>query len=124
LGWLVVRRFGGCIPDASGLTLSPTGLPAIALGMDPADGDNDAEKPALRTRCVFSWPHPQDYSARHAHFRFCGSVLLRLRTDVETTHRRIFTLVLTQLIHVFECKSRKPKKPFEIKLFNNILAHY
>lgn len=46
--------------------------------------------------------------------------ILKFTNDVDTARTAAFvTLVITQLIHVFECKSER-KNIFEVPLFNNI----
>lgn len=106
------------------INLVTDGLPAIALGLDPADGDMMSRKPRKSTDSVFSGGLLSVILFRGiliglttlAAFSFLltsGAPLQTARTGA------LVTLILTQLIHVFECKS-ETKSLFRISFFNNI----
>jgi P-type Ca2+ transporter type 2C len=106
------------------VNLVTDGLPAIALGLDPPERDIMLRPPRGAKENIFS-------------NGLLGLILLRgviigLSTlavfasimyftgNIETARTGAFmTLVMTQLIHVFECKSER-KTIFEIPLLNNI----
>jgi len=99
-------------------------LPAIALGLDPPDRDVMLRRPRGAKEHIFS-----NGLLRLILFR--GTLIgistlavfitvLSFTSNVESARTAAFmTLVITQLIHVFECKSEK-KSIFEIPVFNNI----
>ncbi len=106
------------------VNLVTDGLPAIALGLDPAENDIMMRKPRGAKDHIFS----------HGLLRLIVSrgVFIGLSTlgvfvsilyfvnNVELARTGAFmTLVMTQLIHVFECKS-ETKNIFEIPIFNNV----
>ncbi len=106
------------------VNLVTDGLPAIALGLDPPERDVMMRRPRGTKEHIFS-----DGLLGLILFR---GVLIGISTlavftsvlyfadDIENARTAAFaTLVFTQLIHVFECKSEK-KNIFEISLFNNI----
>ena len=106
------------------INLVTDGLPAIALGLDPADGDMMSKKPRKSTDSVFSDGLLSVILFRGiliglttlAAFSFLltsGATLQIARTGA------LVTLILTQLIHVFECKS-ETKSLFRIPFFNNM----
>jgi len=105
------------------VNLATDGLPAIALSMEPGDQSTMKQKPRDPKEHIFSglW--------RLIIVRgiFIGiSTLLSFLTvysasgSVEAARTAtLVTLVLSQLIHVFECKSEK-KSIFEIPFLNNL----
>ncbi len=106
------------------VNLVTDGLPAVALGFDPPEKDVMKRPPREPNESIFS-----DGLARIILFR---GVLIGLTTlsvfatmlyfsgDVGVARTGAFvTLVLTQLIHVFECKS-ETKSIFQMPIFNNI----
>ncbi len=106
------------------VNLVTDGLPAVALGFDPPEKDVMKRMPREPGESIFS----------HG---LSGVILLRgvliglttlavyvsliyFTADVGLARTGAFvTLVLTQLIHVFECKS-ETKSIFQLPLFNNI----
>lgn len=105
------------------INLVTDGLPAIALGLDPPDSDVMSKKPRRTSDSIFS-----DGLLTVIIFR---GFLIGLTTlavfvsflkstgSLEFARTGAFvTLVLTQLIHVFECKSEE-KSLFQINFFNN-----
>jgi P-type Ca2+ transporter type 2C len=106
------------------VNLVTDGLPAVALGFDPPEKDVMKRHPRGPDESIFS-----DGLAGIIIFR---GVLIGLTTlavfatmlyftgDVAAARTGAFvTLVLTQLIHVFECKS-ETRNIFQINLFDNI----
>ena len=106
------------------VNLVTDGLPAIALGLDPAEKDIMMRPPRRAKESIFSHGLLNIILFR--------GVLIGISTlavfvsvmyftlDEETARTSAFvTLVITQLVHVFECKSER-KNIFEIPLFNNI----
>lgn len=105
------------------VNLATDGLPAIALGLEPAEKDIMDRKPRRSGETVFS-----DGLLWVIIFRgimiglstllvfssvyYIGGDLIRARTAA------FATLVFSQLVHVFECKSEK-RSVFEMPLFNN-----
>lgn len=106
------------------INLATDGLPAIALSMEPGSSDVMKQKPRDPDESVFSDGLWKLIIIRGI---FIGiSTLLSfvtvLRLSDNLTSARtaaLVTLVLSQLIHVFECKSEK-KSIFEIAIFNNL----
>ena len=106
------------------VNLVTDGLPAIALGLDPPENDIMMRKPRGAKDSIFSNGLLKLIVARGV---FIGlstlgvfASILYFVNNVELARTGAFmTLVLTQLIHVFECKS-ETKTIFEIPLFNNI----
>ena len=106
------------------VNLVTDGLPAVALGFDPPEKDVMKRPPREPGEGIFS-------NGLAGIILFRG-VLIGLTTlavfatmlyfsgDVGVARTGAFvTLVLTQLIHVFECKS-ETKSIFQMPLFNNI----
>lgn len=106
------------------VNLVTDGLPAIALGLDPAENDIMMRKPRGAKDHIFSHGLLKLIVARGI---FIGLSTLGVFVsimyfveNVELARTGAFmTLVMTQLIHVFECKS-ETKNIFEIPIFNNI----
>lgn len=106
------------------VNLVTDGLPAIALGLDPPDKDVMLRSPRREKENIFS-----DGLLKLILFR---GVLIGLSTlavfvsilyftnSIESARTGAFcTLVIAQLIHVFECKSER-KTILDIAIFNNI----
>lgn len=106
------------------VNLVTDGLPAIALGLDPAENDIMMRKPWGAKDHIFSHGLLKLIVSRGI---FIGLStlgvfvsILYFVDNVELARTGAFmTLVMTQLIHVFECKS-ETKNIFEIPIFNNI----
>ncbi|MDE5619040.1 MAG: cation-translocating P-type ATPase [Ruminococcus sp.] len=106
------------------VNLVTDGLPAIALGLEPPENDIMTKPPRKSTEGFFS-----DGLMTKIIFRgvFIGlstlaSFAVTMRTGGSLEAGRtaaLITLVMSQLIHVFECKS-ETKSIFKINLFNNI----
>ncbi len=106
------------------VNLVTDGLPAIALSLDPAEKDIMMRPPRGAKENIFSNGLLNLILFRGLLVGLCTlSVfisVLHFSGDVTVARTGAFvTLVLTQLIHVFECKSER-KNIFEIPIFNNI----
>lgn len=106
------------------INLVTDGLPAIALGMDPPDGEEMREKPRQADEGVFANGLARRIVTRGMAIAFCTLLvfILFLKQDhgLEAARTGAFlTLVVTQLIHVFECKS-ETKPLFRIPILGNI----
>ncbi len=105
------------------INLVTDGLPAIALGMDPPDGDEMLDPPRPSGDSIFAGGLLSRIAIRGSVIAFCTlmvfMLLLRQGRGLEMARTSAFlTLVLTQLIHVFECKSER-RSLFRIPLLNN-----
>ncbi len=105
------------------VNLVTDGLPAIALGLEPAEDDVMKYRPRGKNEGVFS--HGLATTIVFRGFLIGLStlavftVLYNLNGSlVAARSGALLTLVLTQLVHVFECKSEKHTL-FRIPLFNN-----
>lgn len=105
------------------VNLVTDGLPAIALGVDPPDKDIMFQKPRPKNESIFARGLREKILIRGSLIGTCtvlaflagkyyGMGLNACRTLA------LGTLILSQLIHVFECRSER-HSIFEIKLFTN-----
>jgi Ca2+-transporting ATPase len=105
------------------VNLVTDGLPAIALGVDPPDKDIMLQKPRPKNESIFARGLKEKILIRGSLIGTCtilaflvgkyyGMGLNACRTLA------LGTLILSQLIHVFECRSER-HSIFEIKLFTN-----
>lgn len=106
------------------VNLVTDGLPAIALGFDPAEKDVMRRLPRKPDEGVFSnglgFIIPFRGALIGATTLAVYISLLHMNGSLTEARTAAFvTLVLTQLIHVFECKS-ETKSLFQIPLFNNM----
>ena len=106
------------------VNLVTDGLPAIALGVDPADPDIMLEKPRGKNESVFSRGLTEKIIIRGCLIGVCtilsfiGGKYYGMNIEACRT-LALGTLVLSQLIHVFECRSEKHSL-FEINPFTNL----
>ncbi len=106
------------------VNLATDGLPAIALGVDPADKDIMLRKPRAKDESVFARGLKEKIMLRGSLIGVC-TILAFLAgkyygMDVTTCRTlALGTLVMSQLLHVFECRSEN-HSIFEIKLFTNM----
>lgn len=106
------------------INLVTDGLPAVALGFDPPEKDIMKRPPRKSDESIFS-------QGLAGTILFRGTLIglttltvyvsvLYFTADIGLARTSAFvTLVLTQLIHVFECKSER-RSIFRITLLNNI----
>lgn len=105
------------------VNLATDGLPAIALGVDPPDADIMYQKPRPKNEHIFARGLKEKILIRGSLIGTC-TVLAFLAgkyygMNLNTCRTlALSTLILSQLIHVFECRSEK-HSIFEIKLFTN-----
>lgn len=105
------------------VNLVTDGLPAIALGLEPPEGDEMTQRPRGRDESIFSGS-----LAFTIAFRGCiiglatlGAFVSVFKHTQDVSIARtaaLLTLIVSQLIHVFECKSEK-KSLFGINPFSN-----
>lgn len=105
------------------VNLATDGLPAIALGVDPADGDIMRQAPRDKKEGIFARGLTEKIVIRGALIGVCTLLSFMIgryyRMDLETCRTiALCTLVMSQLFHVFECRSER-HSIFEIKLFTN-----
>lgn len=106
------------------VNLATDGLPAIALGLDPPDKDVMFRSPRKENENIFSNGLLKLIIFRGFLIGLCTlavfTSLLYFAKSIDTARTGAFcTLVIAQLIHVFECKSER-KTILEIPIFNNI----
>ena len=105
------------------VNLATDGLPAIALGVDPPDKDIMQIKPRIKSESVFARGLREKILLRGSLIGIC-TVLAFLSgryygMNLETCRTiALCTLVMSQLMHVFECRSEK-HSIFEINIFTN-----
>lgn len=105
------------------VNLVTDGLPAIALGLEPPDDDIMSRPPRKSTEGFFAGGLMMKIIFRGILIGFAtlGSfaVILRMGGTLEAGRTAaLITLVVSQLIHVFECKSER-KSLFRINPFSN-----
>jgi len=105
------------------VNLATDGLPAIALGVDPADKDIMMQQPREKGESIFARGLWSKIVIRGCLIGIC--TLLSFMTgrlygmDLATCRTlALITLVMSQLLHVFECRSER-HSIFEIKIFTN-----
>ena len=106
------------------VNLVTDGLPAIALGLEPPDSDIMNKPPRKSTEGFFAGGLMSKIIFRGI---FIGlstlasfAVVARLGGSIEASRTSaLITLVMSQLVHVFECKSES-RSIFRINIFNNI----
>lgn len=106
------------------VNLVTDGLPAIALGLEPCDKGAMKKPPRKPDESFFSGGLLFKILFRGIMIGLCSlasfSVLLRMSCSIDAARTgALVTLVISQLIHVFECKS-EDKGIFSINYFNNI----
>ncbi|ERI91272.1 putative calcium-translocating P-type ATPase, PMCA-type [Clostridiales bacterium oral taxon 876 str. F0540] len=106
------------------VNLITDGLPAIALGVDPADKDIMYQKPRPKNEHIFARGLKEKIVIRGSLIGVC-TVLAFLAgryygMNLSTCRTlALGTLIMSQLIHVFECRSEK-HSIFEINILTNI----
>ncbi|WP_194190896.1 calcium-translocating P-type ATPase, PMCA-type [Clostridium chrysemydis] len=105
------------------VNLATDGLPAIALGVDPADSDIMRQMPREKKEGIFSRGLTEKILIRGTLIGLCTLLSFMVgryfSMDLQTCRTiALSTLVLSQLFHVFECRSER-HSIFQIKLFTN-----
>lgn len=105
------------------VNLATDGLPAIALGVDPAENDIMRQPPREKDESIFARGLVEKIVVRGTLIGVCTllSFMVGRYYEMDLTTCRtlaLCTLVMSQLIHVFECRSER-HSIFEIKLFTN-----
>ena len=106
------------------VNLATDGLPAIALGIDPSEDDVMHEKPRSKNESVFARGLSEKILIRGGLIGVCTILTFLVGKhygmDLKTCRTlTLCTLILSQLIHVFECRSEK-HSIFEINIFSNL----
>lgn len=106
------------------VNLVTDGLPAIALGLEPPEEENMKKPPRKSTEGFFAGGLMWKIVIRGILIGISTlasfSIAMRLGATLEGARTSaLITLVMSQLIHVFECKS-ETKSLFKIKIFSNI----
>lgn len=105
------------------VNLATDGLPAVALGIEPAERENMNAPPRRSDESFFSGGLMQKIIFRGIMIGLCtlGCFALTKYMTADLSAARtaaLFTLVMTQLAHVFECKSEK-KNIFTVPYLSN-----
>ncbi|KZL94163.1 calcium-transporting ATPase 1 [Clostridium magnum DSM 2767] len=105
------------------VNLVTDGLPAMALGVDPADGHIMSGKPRPKNESIFARGLSEKIIVRGSLIGACTVLAFLVGRyygfELKTCRTlALCTLVMSQLIHVFECRSER-HSIFEIKLFTN-----
>ena len=105
------------------VNLATDGLPAIALGLEPGDPDCMKQSPRSPNESVFAHGLSSIIVVRG--FLIAISTLASFiivfslsKSLITARTCALVTLVMSQLVHVFECKS-ETRGLFELKLFSN-----
>ena len=106
------------------VNLLTDGLPAVALGVEPFDEADMKKPPRKASESFFSGGLMSKIIFRGIMIGLCtlGSFSTILKMTGSTEHARtaaLVTLVFSQLIHVFECKSENGNI-FTVKYFSNL----
>lgn len=106
------------------VNLATDGLPAIALGVDPPDKDIMRQSPREKNEGIFARGLWEKIIVRGSLIGVCTLLSFmsgRYYGMDSATCRTITmcTLVMSQLLHVFECRSER-YSIFEINIFSNI----
>ena len=105
------------------VNLATDGLPAIALGVDPADKDIMRMSPREKKESIFARGLVEKITVRGCLIGICtllSFIISRLYgMDLQTCRTiSLTTLVMSQLFHVFECRSER-HSIIEISIFSN-----
>ena len=105
------------------VNLVTDGLPAIALGVEPVDESSMSKKPRSPNESFFSDGLMTKIVFRGIMIGLCTLgcfvAMLRLGGNVDIARTgALFTLVVSQLVHVFECKSEE-RNIFTVPYLNN-----
>lgn len=105
------------------VNLATDGLPAIALGIDPPEQDIMRQLPRDKKESIFARGLVEKIVIRGTLIGLCTLLSFMVGRyygmNLETCRTlALCTLVMSQLIHVFECRSER-HSIFQIKLFTN-----
>ena len=106
------------------VNLATDGLPAIALGIDPADKDIMRQAPREKNEGIFARGLWEKIIVRGCLIGICTLLSFMVGRyygmDLATCRTiALCTLVMSQLLHVFECRSER-HSIFEINVLSNI----
>ena len=106
------------------VNLATDGLPAIALGIDPADKDIMRQAPREKNEGIFARGLWEKIIVRGCLIGICTLLSFMVGRyygmDLATCRTiALCTLVMSQLLHVFECRSER-HSIFEINILSNI----
>lgn len=106
------------------INLATDGLPALALGVDPADSDIMRQSPRDKKESIFARGLAEKILIRGALIGICTLLSFMIGRyygfDLKTCRTiSMATLIMSQLFHVFECRSER-HSIFEIKLLTNL----
>ena len=106
------------------VNLATDGLPAIALGVDPPDKDIMRQSPREKNEGIFARGLWEKIIVRGCLIGICTLLSFMVGRyygmDLATCRTiTMCTLVMSQLLHVFECRSER-HSIFEINIFSNI----
>ena len=105
------------------VNLATDGLPAVALGVDPADKDIMRLSPRDKKESIFARGLVEKIAVRGSLIGICTVLSFIISRfygmNLETCRTiSLATLVMSQLIHVFECRSER-HSIIEINIFSN-----
>ncbi|MGI6559066.1 MAG: calcium-transporting P-type ATPase, PMR1-type [Limnochordia bacterium] len=106
------------------MNLVTDGLPAIALGVDPGDQDIMLRRPRSTKEGIFAQGLHWKIVVRGVLFALCALIVFSLSLhwkegDLDKARTIAFsTLVMAQLLYVFQCRSER-YSVFELGLFSN-----
>ncbi|WP_416100997.1 calcium-translocating P-type ATPase, PMCA-type [Clostridium carboxidivorans] len=106
------------------VNLATDGLPAIALGVDPANEDIMIGKPRPKNESIFARGLSEKIVIRGTLIGVCTILAFMVGKlygyNLKTCRTlALCTLIISQLIHVFECRSEE-HSIFQINLFTNV----
>jgi len=106
------------------VNLATDGLPAIALGVDPPDTDIMNGKPRPKNESIFARGLAEKIIVRGCLIGICTILAFLIGKyygfDLKTCRTlALSTLIMSQLIHVFECRSER-HSIFQINIFTNL----
>jgi len=106
------------------VNLATDGLPALALGIDPPEDDVMVRKPREKNESIFANRLSEKIVIRGTLIGICTIFTFLIGKyygmSIETCRTlTLGTLIMSQLLHVFECRSEKCSI-FQIKLFTNM----
>lgn len=105
------------------VNLATDGLPAIALGVDPPEQDIMRQLPREKKESIFARGLVEKILIRGSLIGMCTLLAFMIgryyKMNLETCRTlALCTLIMSQLIHVFECRSER-HSIFQIKLLTN-----